>query len=146
MRFPLSNPFFLHAWKSTECSSFSPQIPNDMPGHFEGRPGLGTSHVYCCQGLALQDHIARQEEEAWQGTLSYSDSVRSIKEALGPEGRDVSQYLWLPLQSPPELIDAVCPPEDHWTGNWVHASGWPPATSISWTALLSCSMAGLPHL
>lgn len=96
------NPFFLRAWKSTEWSGCS-QIPHDMPGHFWGRPRLGTSHAGCCQRLAFQVHIARQEEEAWQGTFSYPGSLRSIKEALGPEGRRVSRYLWLPLlQSPPK--------------------------------------------
>lgn len=50
MRSALPNPFSLRAWKSTECSDFSPQIPNDMPGHFEGRPGLGTSHALLLPG------------------------------------------------------------------------------------------------
>ena len=51
-----------------------------MPGHSWGRPSLGTSHACCCRGLALQVHMARQEEEAWQGIFSYSGSLRSIKE------------------------------------------------------------------
>lgn len=90
-----------------------------MPSHFGGRPSLGTSHACCCQGLAFQVHIARQEEEAWQGTFSYSGSLRSIKEALGPKRRHVPRYLWLLLQSPQELLDAICPPglpEEHWPG------------------------------
>lgn len=84
--------------------------------------------------------MARQEEEAWQGVFSYSGFLRSIKETLGPEGRDISWYLWLPLRNPQELIGAICPPgllEEQRAGNWVHASGWPRAKSNPWAALFT---------
>lgn len=79
-----------------------------MPGHSWGRPSLGTSHACCCQGLALRVHIARRRRKPGRAFLAIQTPYGP--ETLCPEGRDISWYLWLPLQNPQELIGAIFPP------------------------------------
>lgn len=129
--------------QSTAASPLRLQMT--CPATLGGRPSLGPSHACCCQGLALQDHVARQEE-AWQGTFSSSDSVRSIKEALGPEGRGASQYLRLVPSAKPSRTHRCRLPARGALDQELGPRFWVATSSEQPTKGFACSPAGLPHL